>query len=123
MGITPLTTEFISLRTAAAMTGYHQDYLAFLCRTGQLAGAKVARNWMTTRAAVAEFQKARREIQRARAGFPPAETGVAGAGAAVAPEAAAGPDAGIARQRADGTDPQAPSGDKGPKAPALTLAG
>ena len=38
--------EFLSLSEASKQTGYHQDYLGFLCRTGKLKGFKIRRNWV-----------------------------------------------------------------------------
>jgi excisionase family DNA binding protein len=48
-------TAFISLAEAAKKTGYHQDYLGQLARSGKLEAQKVGRNWVTTRAAVNKF--------------------------------------------------------------------
>jgi excisionase family DNA binding protein len=48
-------TAFISLAEAAKKTGYHQDYLGQLARSGKLDAQKVGRNWVTTRAAVNKF--------------------------------------------------------------------
>lgn len=45
----------ISLSQAAEITGYHQDYLGRLCRTGQLRAAKIGRNWYTTKAEIENF--------------------------------------------------------------------
>ena len=39
----------ISLAQAAALTGYHQDYLGQLCRVGKIKAAKIGRNWYTTK--------------------------------------------------------------------------
>ena len=49
--------NIISLSEASKVTGYHQDYLAFLCRTGKLQGSKIGRNWVTTKSALDEFIK------------------------------------------------------------------
>jgi len=46
---------FISLSEASKLTGYHQDYLGFLCRNGKLKGFKLGRNWVTTKADIDEF--------------------------------------------------------------------
>ncbi len=46
---------FLSLAEASRQTGYHQDYLGFLCRTGKLSGFKIGRNWVTTKAALSNF--------------------------------------------------------------------
>ncbi|MDR3642738.1 MAG: hypothetical protein P4L74_03890, partial [Candidatus Doudnabacteria bacterium] len=47
--------EFVSLAEASKITGYHQDYLGFLCRTGKLEGFKLGRNWVTTQQALDKF--------------------------------------------------------------------
>ena len=46
------TNKILSLSEASKVTGYHQDYLGFLCRTGKLEGHKIGRNWTTTSAAI-----------------------------------------------------------------------
>ncbi len=38
----------ISLSQAAALSGYHQDYLGQLCRLGKIKASKIGRNWYTT---------------------------------------------------------------------------
>ena len=47
--------EFISLAQASKISGYHQDYLGFLCRSGKLEGFKLGRNWVTTQVALDSF--------------------------------------------------------------------
>jgi hypothetical protein len=49
--------DIISLSEASRVTGYHQDYLAFLCRTGKLHSSKIGRNWVTTKAQLDDFIK------------------------------------------------------------------
>ncbi len=49
--------SFLTLAEASKLTGYHQDYLGFLCRTGKLHGYKIGRNWTTTKTALDEFVK------------------------------------------------------------------
>ncbi|HEY5600737.1 MAG TPA: hypothetical protein VIK81_01470, partial [Patescibacteria group bacterium] len=49
--------NIISLAEASKLTGYHQDYLGFLCRTGKLRGFKVGRNWVTTKEAVETLKR------------------------------------------------------------------
>ncbi|MBI5530484.1 MAG: helix-turn-helix domain-containing protein, partial [Candidatus Doudnabacteria bacterium] len=53
----PAKEEFMSLSEASKSTGYHQDYLGFLCRTGKLKGFKIGRNWVTTKSNLDEFIK------------------------------------------------------------------
>jgi hypothetical protein len=43
---------FLSLHQAAKMTGYHQDYLGQMARSGKLEARKVGRNWQTTKLAI-----------------------------------------------------------------------
>ncbi|MDP4000812.1 MAG: NYN domain-containing protein [bacterium] len=43
---------FISLAEAAKLTGYNQDYLGQLARSGKLEAKKIGRNWVTTLAAI-----------------------------------------------------------------------
>jgi len=45
-------SKFITLREAALLTGYHQDYLSYCIRTGRLVGQKVGKNWLTTEEAL-----------------------------------------------------------------------
>ena len=47
--------SFISLAQASEQTGYHQDYLGFLARTGKLRAQKIGRNWVTTQSAINEL--------------------------------------------------------------------
>ncbi len=47
--------SFISLAQASEQTGYHQDYLGFLARTGKLRAQKIGRNWVTTQSAITEL--------------------------------------------------------------------
>ncbi len=44
--------QLLSLSEASEQTGYHQDYLGFLARTGKLEAHKVGRNWVTTQGAI-----------------------------------------------------------------------
>ncbi len=40
--------KIINLSEAAKMSGYTQDYLGYLIRTGEMKGKKLGRNWVTT---------------------------------------------------------------------------
>jgi hypothetical protein len=53
--------EYISLREAAALSGYSPDYVGQLIRNGKLPGKQVFANvaWMTTPEAVREYMKER----------------------------------------------------------------
>lgn len=48
----PREDEWISLREAAELAPYSQDYLSLLARTGKLEAIKRGRNWVTTRRAL-----------------------------------------------------------------------
>ncbi|MBL8030680.1 MAG: hypothetical protein JNN11_05535, partial [Candidatus Doudnabacteria bacterium] len=52
---------YISLSEASKQTGYHQDYLGYLCRVGKLKGFKIGRNWVTTQAHLDELMGAHTE--------------------------------------------------------------
>ncbi|MBX4187865.1 MAG: helix-turn-helix domain-containing protein [Candidatus Doudnabacteria bacterium] len=44
--------EFLSMHQASKMTGYHQDYLGQMARSGKLGAQKVGRNWYTSKLAI-----------------------------------------------------------------------
>lgn len=54
-------SNLVSLSQAAALTGYHQDYLGQLCRLGKLPAKKMGRNWFTSKAALARLSSAPQE--------------------------------------------------------------
>lgn len=45
----------ILLKEAAKISGYHQDYLSFLIRKGQLKGQKIGHNWFLEEAELRSF--------------------------------------------------------------------
>lgn len=47
--------KVISLNQAAKISGYHQDYLGFLVRKGELRGKKIGRTWFTTEAEIRSY--------------------------------------------------------------------
>jgi hypothetical protein len=49
------SSKFICLKDAARISGYHQDYLGHLIRTGKLNGQKIGRSWMTTKSDLNDF--------------------------------------------------------------------
>ena len=51
------TEDLISLHEASKLTGYHQDYLGSLCRSGKLQGLKIGRNWVVSKQTLDEFLK------------------------------------------------------------------
>ena len=53
----PVYDLWVPLARAAQGTPYSQEYLSLLARTGKLAAKKHGRNWVSTRAAVREYQE------------------------------------------------------------------
>jgi hypothetical protein len=47
--------KVITLRQAAKLSGYNQDYLGSLIRSGDIKGAKIGRNWCTTEEEIKDF--------------------------------------------------------------------
>ena len=47
--------KVISLNKAAQISGYSQDYLGFLIRSGELKGEKVGRSWFTTKESIDNY--------------------------------------------------------------------
>lgn len=45
----PIREEYISLKEAAKISGYHQDYLSWLIRKGRIEGKRIGRDWFTTK--------------------------------------------------------------------------
>ena len=43
---------FLSLAQASEITGYHQDYLSALARSGKLSATKIGRNWVVSQQAL-----------------------------------------------------------------------
>ncbi len=62
--------EYISLREAAAMSGYTPDYVGQLIRSGKLPGKQVFANvaWMTTEDAIRDYMGKKRGTAVAREG-------------------------------------------------------
>lgn len=48
-------TNFISLKEAAKISGYHPDYLSSLIREKKLFGERIGRSWCTTEEAVRAY--------------------------------------------------------------------
>lgn len=59
--------RWVSLNEAAQGTSFSQEYLSLLARTGKLRAQKRGRNWLTTRAAVREYQMSVRPQKQAGA--------------------------------------------------------
>jgi len=51
------SSKFICLKDASKISGYNQDYLGYLIRTGKLSGEKIGRSWMTTKEDLNNFIK------------------------------------------------------------------
>ena len=49
--------DLISLAEGSKITGYHQDYLGSLCRSGKLEGQKIGRNWTVSRKGLDRFMR------------------------------------------------------------------
>ena len=47
--------QYISLKQASLISGYHPDYLGFLIRKGKIEGMKVGKTWLTTEKAVLDY--------------------------------------------------------------------
>jgi hypothetical protein len=61
--IDPLTIgELISLADAAEKSGFSEGYLRQIAISGRLRAKKIARNWLTTIAAVEEYSRTRKFI-------------------------------------------------------------
>lgn len=51
----PKLDKFISLNQAANISGYTQDYLGYLMRSGEIKGTKKGRAWFTTEEYVKDY--------------------------------------------------------------------
>jgi hypothetical protein len=51
--------ELISLAEAAELSGFSHSHLKEIAQSGRLRAKKIARNWLTTMAAVEEYKKNR----------------------------------------------------------------
>ncbi len=50
-----LDSNLISTRDASALSGYHSDYLARLCREEKIVGSRIGRSWVLDRASLDAF--------------------------------------------------------------------
>lgn len=69
--------KVISLNQAAKMSGYTQDYLGYLIRTGEMKGVKKGRVWFTTEEDAKDYifkKKVRSEKFAIRGFFSPTRT-------------------------------------------------
>jgi excisionase family DNA binding protein len=53
---------FVNLKEAARLSGYHQDYLSQLIRSGKLSGTRVGKEWLTTRIALANYMDKKHKV-------------------------------------------------------------
>jgi hypothetical protein len=47
--------DYISLKQAGEISGYHPDYLSSLIRSEKLPGKKIGKTWMTTEKAIRDY--------------------------------------------------------------------
>jgi hypothetical protein len=47
--------EYISLKEASKITGYHPDYLSYLIRKKKIEGKRIGRDWFTTKEAIVNY--------------------------------------------------------------------
>ena len=57
--------DLLSIAQASKRTSYSQEYLSFLARKEKLAAIKIARNWVTTASAVADYVSKQQNRHRA----------------------------------------------------------
>lgn len=60
----PNLDELISIQVAADISGLSTSYIRVLVRNGMIWGKKLGRNWVTTNAAVSEYQAHKRRPGR-----------------------------------------------------------
>ena len=48
-------TQLVSISQAAKLTPYSTEYLSLLARKGRIKAVKIARDWLTTEAAVKQY--------------------------------------------------------------------
>jgi hypothetical protein len=59
------SSDLVSIAQASRRTSYSPEYLSYLARTGKLPAVKIARNWLTTVTAVAEYVKEQQQRHQA----------------------------------------------------------
>lgn len=60
-------SQYITLKEAAKISGYHQDYLGQLIRSGKLRGRKIGKDWLTTQSALFEYLRSQNRKPLGRA--------------------------------------------------------
>ena|GEM_PF-1664351 len=58
--------EFITLKEAANLSGYHQDYLGQLIRSGKISGRRVGKEWLVTRNTLAKYMAVKNKVPAVR---------------------------------------------------------
>lgn len=59
--------QYISLKQASLISGYHPDYLGYLIRKGKLEGVRIGKSWLTTKEAVLSYlSEAKNNNQRGK---------------------------------------------------------
>jgi len=58
-------SDLVSIAQASRRTSYSAEYLSFLARTGKLPAVKIARNWLTTVSAVADYVREQQQRHQA----------------------------------------------------------
>lgn len=66
-------TQYISLKQASLISGYHPDYLSYLIRKGKVKGVRVGKSWLTTRESVlhylSETKREKKKVMRKKIVF------------------------------------------------------
>jgi len=55
-------SEYLTLKEAAKVSGYHQDYLSQLIRSGKLSARRLGKEWVTSRVAIATYLSSRGKV-------------------------------------------------------------
>jgi len=61
---TPFNTNLISTKLASEICGYHQDYIARLCRSGKIISVQFGRSWLVDRESLLAFWR-NQELRKA----------------------------------------------------------
>ena len=63
--------DLISAAEGSRISGYNQDYLSSLCRSGKLEGAKIGRNWVVSKSSLAKLLELRGREEKVKAAVGP----------------------------------------------------
>jgi len=61
--------NFISLKQASEISGYHQDYLSQLIRQGKIKGTKIGRNWFVVEEEIKTLSANNQNQEKTRKGL------------------------------------------------------